>query len=52
MGNPPEIWDAARVKAEFGIKTIEQVVDIQGLAGDSVDNIPGVPGIGTRMPKN
>lgn len=49
MGNPAEVWDAERVKKEFGIKRIEQVVDIQGLMGDAVDNIPGVPGIG---PKN
>jgi len=48
MGNPPEIWDSARVKQEFGIKRIDQVVDIQGLMGDSVDNIPGVPGIGPK----
>ena len=48
MGNPPEIWDMERVKLEFGIKRIDQVVDIQGLMGDAVDNIPGVPGIGPK----
>jgi DNA polymerase-1 len=48
MGNPPEIWDTEKVKNEFGIIRIDQVVDIQGLMGDAVDNIPGVPGIGPK----
>ncbi len=47
-GNPPELWDVDRVKAEFGIERVEQVVEIQGLMGDAVDNIPGVPGIGPK----
>ncbi len=32
---------------KFGVKP-EQVVDVQSLAGDSSDNIPGVPGIGVK----
>jgi DNA polymerase-1 len=48
MGNPPEVWNADKVKQEFGIIRIDQVVDIQGLMGDAVDNIPGVPGIGPK----
>ncbi len=35
------------VKEKFGVKP-EQVVDVQSLAGDSSDNIPGVPGIGIK----
>jgi DNA polymerase-1 len=31
----------------FGVRP-EQVVDVMGLAGDSTDNIPGVPGIGEK----
>jgi 5''-3'' exonuclease (including N-terminal domain of PolI) len=31
----------------FGVKPI-QVIDVQSLAGDSSDNIPGVPGIGIK----
>ena len=32
---------------KFGVKP-EQVIDVQSLAGDSTDNIPGVPGIGVK----
>ena len=35
------------VKEKFGVKP-EQVIDVQSLAGDSSDNIPGVPGIGIK----
>lgn len=37
----------AEVVERFGVGP-EQVVDILGLAGDSSDNIPGVPGIGEK----
>ena len=32
---------------KFGVKP-EQVIDVQSLAGDTSDNIPGVPGIGVK----
>ena len=35
------------VLEKFGVKP-EQVIDVQSLAGDSSDNIPGVPGIGVK----
>ena len=35
------------VKEKFGVKP-NQVVDVQSLAGDSSDNVPGVPGIGIK----
>ncbi|WP_333683521.1 DNA polymerase I [Pontibaca methylaminivorans] len=39
--------DAAAVEERFGVPP-ERVVDAQALAGDSVDNIPGAPGIGIK----
>jgi len=39
--------DRAGVIEKFGVPP-EKVVDVQALAGDSVDNIPGAPGIGVK----
>src|SRR5262249_10133219 len=36
-----------QVFEKFGVKP-EKVIDVQALAGDSVDNVPGVPGIGVK----
>ncbi|MBX2832263.1 MAG: DNA polymerase I [Rhodospirillales bacterium] len=38
---------AAEVMEKFGVAP-NKVIDIQALAGDSVDNVPGVPGIGVK----
>src|SRR5712671_7729890 len=46
--NPPKdnlICDAAKVENILGVPP-ERVVDIMALRGDSIDNIPGAPGIG------
>jgi DNA polymerase-1 len=37
----------AEVMEKFGVAP-DRVVDIQSLAGDSTDNVPGVPGIGVK----
>ncbi len=39
--------DRAGVRARFGVDPA-QVVDVQALAGDAVDNVKGVPGIGEK----
>ena len=48
--NPPKdnlICDAAKVEEILGVPP-ERVVDVMALRGDSVDNIPGAPGIGDK----
>ena len=45
---PPIEWcDEAWVQNKFGVSA-NQVVDLLGLMGDSIDNIPGAPGIGSK----
>src|SRR5690606_33464340 len=39
--------DVAGVEEKFGVGP-DRVVDVQALAGDSVDNVPGAPGIGIK----
>ena len=39
--------DSEGVEAKFGV-TPDKVIDVQALAGDSVDNVPGAPGIGIK----
>jgi len=55
VGDGIEMFDAMKskrigreeVEEKFGLGP-EKVVDIQALAGDSVDNVPGAPGIGVK----
>ncbi len=51
MGNGIEIWDVEKVKEKFGVTHPEQVIDYLGMMGDSVDNIPGLPGVGEKTAK-
>ena len=48
QGNGIEILGVPEVLEKWGIKHVDQVVDMLGLQGDSVDNIPGIPGIGPK----
>lgn len=55
VGTQTNMWDTMKEKhykipdviARFGVPP-EKVVDVLGLAGDSSDNIPGVPGVGPK----
>jgi len=55
VGGGVEMFDAMKnaridsegVEAKFGVGP-DRVIDVQALAGDSVDNIPGAPGIGVK----
>src|SRR5690349_17502399 len=45
---PPIEWcDEAWVENKFGVPA-DKLVDLLGLMGDSIDNIPGAPGIGSK----
>ena len=48
MGGAEEILTAEKVCKKWDIDRIEQVVDMLGLMGDAVDNIPGIPGVGEK----
>ncbi len=51
MGNEMEILGVKEVLAKWEIENVLQVIDILGLWGDAVDNIPGIPGIGEKTSK-
>ena len=51
MGNGIEIWGIPEVQKKFEIDHPEQVIDYLGMMGDTVDNIPGLPGVGDKTAK-
>ncbi|ARS41742.1 DNA polymerase I [Sphingobacteriaceae bacterium GW460-11-11-14-LB5] len=51
MGNDMEILGVKEILAKWEIENVLQVIDILGLWGDAVDNIPGIPGIGEKTAK-
>jgi DNA polymerase-1 len=46
--SPAQVLGVAEVCEKFGIQHVGQVIDILGMMGDAVDNIPGIPGIGEK----
>lgn len=51
FGSGVEIMGIKEVCEKFEIQNPLQVIDVLGLMGDAVDNIPGVPGIGEKTAK-
>jgi len=48
QGGSIEIMGPKEVCEKWGIKNVSQVIDILGLMGDAVDNIPGIRGVGEK----
>ncbi|MBS1745956.1 MAG: DNA polymerase I [Bacteroidetes bacterium] len=48
QGGSVEIMGPEEVCAKWDIQNVEQVIDILGLMGDAVDNIPGIAGVGEK----
>lgn len=51
MGKTYEVWGVEEVREKFEVETPEQVIDLLGMMGDAVDNIPGFPGVGEKTAK-
>jgi DNA polymerase-1 len=51
MGNDFEILGVPEILKKWDIERVDQVIDILGMWGDAVDNIPGIPGIGEKTAK-
>jgi DNA polymerase-1 len=51
MGNGIEIWGISEVQEKFEVERPEQVIDLLGMMGDAIDNIPGLPGVGEKTAK-
>lgn len=48
QGGTAEIWGPKEVCEKWDIANVDQVIDVLGLMGDAVDNIPGIPGVGEK----
>ncbi|MDI3318782.1 DNA polymerase I [Pinibacter soli] len=48
QGGDVEIMGPEQVCEKWNIKDVSQVIDILGLMGDAVDNIPGIAGVGEK----
>ncbi|MCC6837365.1 MAG: DNA polymerase I, partial [Bacteroidia bacterium] len=48
LGNGAEVLGPAEVCKKWEIQSVDQLIDILGLMGDKVDNIPGIPGVGEK----
>lgn len=51
QGSDVEILGEKEILANWEVQRPEQVIDILGMWGDAVDNIPGLPGVGEKTAK-
>ena len=51
FGGGYETWGVKEVLEKFEISNTSQVIDFLAMKGDSVDNIPGLPGVGDKTAK-
>ena len=51
VGGGYETWGVKEVLDKFEISKTSQVIDFLAMKGDSVDNIPGLPGVGDKTAK-
>ena len=51
FGGGYETWGVKEVLEKFEISSTSQVIDFLAMKGDSVDNIPGLPGVGDKTAK-
>ena len=48
MGNGAEVLNTEAICAKWQIRHVGELIDVLGLMGDAVDNIPGIPGVGEK----
>ena len=48
FGGDYEVLGVADVLAKYDLASVDQMIDLLGLMGDSSDNIPGCPGVGEK----
>lgn len=48
MGKGIDVIGPKEFCEKYGLKTPEQFIDVLGMWGDTVDNIPGIPGVGEK----
>jgi DNA polymerase-1 len=51
QGSDVEILGEKEIRANWEVERCEQVIDILGMWGDAVDNIPGIPSVGEKTAK-
>ena len=48
QGSDVQIMGPKEICERYGIERPDQIIDILGMMGDAVDNIPGIPGVGEK----